>query len=138
MASGIPELPLPPMNPLVLPEAGLNNGDNFRASFKNIQVFYADEFKIDHLKVDLDKTHIELTLTFPRLRIRSQYTIDGKILILQLQGQGPADGNFSKNYAPGSAIQHNCLKTQQMASINNILIINNKTTSISSFKFTKN
>ncbi|XP_044268729.1 putative beta-carotene-binding protein [Tribolium madens] len=92
---GVPDLFIPPMDPLVIPQAGLNSGDNFKASFKNIQIYYADEFKIDHLKVDLNKVHIDLIVSFPRLRIKSTYNIDGRILILTLKGQGPADGNFT-------------------------------------------
>lgn len=95
---GVPDLFIPPMNPLVIPQAGLNSGDNFKASFKNIEVYYADEFKVDYLKVDLDKVFIDLMVSFPRLRIKSQYNIDGRILILTLKGQGPADGNFSEFY----------------------------------------
>ncbi|KAJ3654883.1 hypothetical protein Zmor_014036 [Zophobas morio] len=95
LALGVPELLLPPMDPLVLPEAGLSSGDNFKASFKNIQIYYANEFRIDNLNVNLDKYHIDLELSFPRLRILSQYNIDGRILVLQLHGHGPADGNFT-------------------------------------------
>jgi hypothetical protein len=96
MKDGIPELFIPPMSPLVLPQAGLDNGDNFKASFRNIEVYYVDEFRVDNLNVDLDNVNFDVAISFPRLRIKSQYNIDGKILILQLKGQGPADGNFSE------------------------------------------
>jgi hypothetical protein len=95
MKDGIPELFIPPMSPLVLPQAGLDNGDNFKASFRNIEVYYVDEFRVDNLNVDLDNVIFDVAISFPRLRIKSQYNIDGKILILQLKGQGPADGNFT-------------------------------------------
>jgi len=95
LLKGIPELLIPPMNPLVLPQAGLDNGNSFKATFRNIEVYYADEFNLQHLNVDLPNNHVELVLSFPRLRIKSQYDIDGRILILQIKGNGPADGNFT-------------------------------------------
>lgn len=38
MDKGIPELYVPPLDPLVIPEATLTSGSNFNATFKDIEV----------------------------------------------------------------------------------------------------
>ncbi|XP_045471924.1 protein takeout-like [Harmonia axyridis] len=95
LAEGIPEFQLPSMNPLMLSEASLETGENFKCSFKNIEVYYADEFVLKSVNVNLKKDQVDMTLRFPRLRIKSIYKVTGKLLILQLDGSGPADGNFT-------------------------------------------
>ncbi|XP_045471923.1 protein takeout-like [Harmonia axyridis] len=99
LKSGIPELGIPSLDPLTIPFAGLEAGPTFNASFRDIEVYYANEFKIDKFKLDLDKVDLDIGITFPKLRIKSKYAIDGKILFLELKGSGPADGNFTNVHA---------------------------------------
>lgn len=83
------------MDPLILPEISLNNGDSFIAKFKDVHIYQSNNFNLLDLDIDLEKNHLEMLLNFPRLRIQSQYEISGKILFLTLNGKGPADGNFT-------------------------------------------
>lgn len=96
LSAGIPELRLPPLSPLVFPYAALNTGNAFKASFKNITMYGMDNFELEYFSLDLENSQIELKLHFPVVRIKSIYTIKGDILILRLDGQGNADGNFSE------------------------------------------
>ncbi|XP_030766676.1 uncharacterized protein LOC115890550 [Sitophilus oryzae] len=95
LKKGIPELFIPSMDPLIIPEATLNSGDQFKATFRNIEMYHAENFKVDTFNFDLDHHHVDAKLTFPLLRIKSNYNINGRLLILQLNGQGPADGNYT-------------------------------------------
>lgn len=40
---------------------------------------------------------MEVKVKFPHVRIKSNYIVNGRILILNLDGRGPADGNYSKH-----------------------------------------
>ncbi|KAL3282197.1 hypothetical protein HHI36_005391 [Cryptolaemus montrouzieri] len=99
LKKGIPELGIPSLDPLIIPYAGLDTGRNFNASFKNIEIFNADEFIVDKFQADLDKVHLDIGVSFPRLRIKSQYSVNGRILFIELKGTGPADGNFTNVHA---------------------------------------
>ncbi|XP_044268732.1 uncharacterized protein LOC123013924 [Tribolium madens] len=92
---GIPEFGLPPMNPLILPQVSLENNDSFNAVFRNVEIFYLDELIIQDIDFNLNKNEFETKLIFPKLRIKSNYHIKGHILFFQLDGNGPADGNFT-------------------------------------------
>lgn len=87
---------IPSLNPLKLPGAGLDTGDAFKATFKDIEIYGAHDFILKKLDLDLENNKAAITLHFPVLRIRSVYTVTGRILILELNGFGKADGNFSK------------------------------------------
>ncbi|KAF4528888.1 hypothetical protein B566_EDAN017381 [Ephemera danica] len=68
----IPEFRIPPYDPLEIPRVQLDQGNGpvaFQATFIDLRV------------VDLDKLKLELRLFFPRLRIQSNYEVDGRVLV---------------------------------------------------------
>nr|CAH7720599.1 unnamed protein product [Callosobruchus chinensis] len=79
LKNGIPEMHIPSFNPLVISQATLNGGVNFEATFNNVR----------------EKFRFEIDIHFDRLRITSDYKINGRLLVLQLNGEGPADGNYT-------------------------------------------
>lgn len=87
---------IPPFEPMVIKSAALKDEKSFNASFENIRIFGLSDFKINSLDYDLDNDKVDIDLTFPLLRIYANYKIKGKILILQLNGFGTCDGNYSK------------------------------------------
>lgn len=95
---GVPELAIPPFNPLTIPEAHYNGG-SFNLTFRNIELYDLESFVIDDLYFDPSKPEFKLSVTIPRLRILAEYNVKGRVLLLQLDGKGPVDGNYSK-YIP--------------------------------------
>lgn len=96
LANGIKEMGIPPLEPLIVPEVSLDTGSTFAAKFKNLHVYYATEFVLKNAYMNLDEDSFKLALHFPRLRITSNYNINGRLLILDLNGSGKSDGNISK------------------------------------------
>lgn len=96
LPKGIKQMQIPPMEPLEIPKADLDTGSTLQAHFTNIKVYHSSEFDIRSLNVDLNNNKIVMRIFFPRMRIISDYKINGRLLILQLNGAGPADGNLSK------------------------------------------
>lgn len=93
--AGIPDLFIPPMDPLLISQASLNSGESFKATFTDIKVFNVDQFIIKDFEMDLDKNRVVIKISFPKLRIKSDYNINGRLLILSLNGKGAADGNYT-------------------------------------------
>nr|CAI5829277.1 unnamed protein product [Callosobruchus analis] len=95
-SQGIPEMSIPSMNPLEIPAASLNTGGNFKADFANLKIYGADKFQMKKVYLILkDKPHFELDLYFDNLRVIADYKMDGKILVLKLNGHGRMDANFT-------------------------------------------
>ncbi|XP_066247806.1 protein takeout-like [Euwallacea similis] len=95
MKAGVPQLLIPSLDPLIIPEATLSTGNDFKATFRNIRLYHIDSFVVDTFNIDIDNYTIDIKMHFPSLRIISNYTINGRILVLNLNGNGPADGNYT-------------------------------------------
>ncbi|KAL1490585.1 hypothetical protein ABEB36_013254 [Hypothenemus hampei] len=95
LINGIPEFRLPKMNPLILPEVGIDAGAGFIAKFENVEIYDADKFIIQKFNVKLNENKIKFDLSFPHIRIKARYFIFGKVMFFNLDGSGPADGNIS-------------------------------------------
>jgi len=64
--------------------------------FQDIHIYDADEFRLDQFDLDLEHHKVNISITFPRLRIKSTYNVNGKFLVVTFDEHGPADGNYSK------------------------------------------
>jgi len=99
LAKGIPEFRIPPYDPLMIPKVSLVQGEgpvSFKSDFNNMRTSGAKDVVVQQVEVDIKKLVVTLRLFFPTLRIQSNYSVDGRILVVPVQGNGYSDGNFSK------------------------------------------
>jgi len=97
LKEGIPELFIPSLYPLVIPPITVNTEDRVKVRFKDIQIFNADDFNVDQFDINLEHHRVDLSVKFPRLRIKSTYNVKGKFLFLTFDENGPADGNYTNS-----------------------------------------
>lgn len=88
---------IPSLDPLLVPHAELDTGETFKAIFDNILIYGLSNFTLKDLNLDLDGNVISIQLKFPKVRAMADYNIKGRILILQLNGAGKCEGNYSKS-----------------------------------------
>lgn len=98
LRDGIPEMHLPPIEPLLVPHAELDTGESFKATFDNFLVYGLTNYTLKNIDVDLDKNSVDLDLLFPFVRTTGDYKLKGRLLILQLNGFGKCDGNYSEHH----------------------------------------
>ncbi|XP_073973468.1 protein takeout-like [Rhodnius prolixus] len=85
---------LPVLDPLLIKRVSVSE-DNKRSVALNVTL---EDAKLKGLKnskvvkseIDLDKKHIQFSVTLPKLVVDSKYSISGKFLILPITGTGPA------------------------------------------------
>ncbi|KAJ8673670.1 hypothetical protein QAD02_004932 [Eretmocerus hayati] len=98
LSDGIPELDVPPCEPLHLSEIEISQATGpvaIRSIYHNIKIWGGTDFVLKSIKIDIDKDRIRLKLFIPRLEMQSEYKMDGKILMLPILGEGDAFGNFT-------------------------------------------
>ncbi|XP_066141348.1 protein takeout-like [Euwallacea fornicatus] len=95
LKKGIPDLFIPSLDPLLIPPTCVNEEDQVKVTFTDIHIFHADNFRMDQFDIDLDKKTVNISFTFPHLRIKSTYNVNGKFLVVTFDEKGPADGNYS-------------------------------------------
>lgn len=95
LIEGAPELTLPSFNPFRMPEVQLKNS-NFEINFKNLEL-YGTGIDIDTLQIEFkEHPQVHLIVTISNVGIISDYESSGKLLLLEMNGKGKANGNFSK------------------------------------------
>lgn len=102
--NGYPELGLPVLDPLSVAEMNIEQGTDQPVSIKlklwDAQLTGLSKLKfssITGLSKNSDKDKVELKFKIPVLSIRGKYKIDGKILVIPVQGNGNASLIFCKN-----------------------------------------
>lgn len=98
LAKGIPELNIPPMEPLPIGEIALKSGPeqtNIKANISNLKTYGASMFKILDLKPDAGKPRFLVQALVPTLYFEGDYDIDMNFLLIKYKGKGPITGNFT-------------------------------------------
>lgn len=99
LANGIPELLIPPLDPLEIPEINIKQNSGairLDSEYSNVIISGLSNFTIRDLHVDKTQHRFRIDLWFPMLQMKANYNINGKVLLLALNGTGPCTGNFSK------------------------------------------
>ncbi|XP_070527945.1 uncharacterized protein [Cardiocondyla obscurior] len=97
LKTGIPELEVPPIEPLILKHVRLQRGPQaakLDITLTNIQVYGPSTFKIRDLKIDPENVLITFKVNFDKLEFRGKYKINAQILLLRLIGEGGLTGTF--------------------------------------------
>ncbi|XP_076644822.1 circadian clock-controlled protein daywake [Halictus rubicundus] len=92
---GVPEYKLPSLEPLKLKELVSTSGNNLNLKLKNVDVYGASNFSVTKIRANIDTLRFVIELDLPNLALEGDYEIDGKVILLRLQGSGPVFGNFT-------------------------------------------
>ncbi|KAJ9577484.1 hypothetical protein L9F63_005985 [Diploptera punctata] len=95
LLKGIPELQVPPIEPLRLPEVVVAQGGGIKAVGKDVDVGGPGSFIIKKLKLHEypDKYEIDIGVDLPFLTFDGQYEVNGRLLVVPLNGKGPVHAN---------------------------------------------
>ncbi|XP_001607814.1 putative beta-carotene-binding protein [Nasonia vitripennis] len=98
LATGIPELEAPAIEPLNLDQIRLLRGPTgarLDINVTGLQVFGPSSFKIRDLKADTNDVKFTFRVSFGKLQFKGKYSIDARLLLLRLAGSGDLTGNFT-------------------------------------------
>ncbi|KAL5278517.1 hypothetical protein ACFFRR_003257 [Megaselia abdita] len=98
LSKGIPELFIPPLDPLHIPEVTLEENSGavvFSSSYKNISVKGLSRFGISSVEVNPKIPEFRFKFYFPEIQIKANYSVTGKIMLMPLQGDGLVRANFT-------------------------------------------
>lgn len=99
LSEGIPELLVPPCEPLTIPKINIKQNAGairMESEYSNVSVSGLSNFTLRSVRVDTINNKFRINLWFPALKMTANYHIHGKLLLMSLAGNGPCTGNFSK------------------------------------------
>lgn len=94
---GIASLKLPALDPLLLPSLTVDRSLEalkIRANMTQVRVYGASNFLVDDLKADPKALSVDLRVTLPYIHVKGDYDVQGRLLLLPLNGVGNFKGNF--------------------------------------------
>ena len=107
---------IPNLNPLTLYNFQVDSGSRtvgIKLVFKEAYIHGLAEADIKATRLDLNKKHVEFDILFPHFYITGDYDISGRVLVLPIQGKGPANITLSKWLSFNPRISH----------INSVLVV---------------
>ncbi|KAF7992326.1 hypothetical protein HCN44_001651 [Aphidius gifuensis] len=91
LINGISELDLPPIEPLIIPELKMQNGQGgvrVIARFSNISAIGPGNYTIRKVRSDLKSLRLDLHLNIPRIELQGHYEVAGNVLVFPIQSHG--------------------------------------------------
>ncbi|XP_043795180.1 circadian clock-controlled protein daywake-like [Apis laboriosa] len=98
LANGIPSLKLPALDPLFLPSLTVDRNLEtlkIKANMSQIRVYGATNFAIDDLKANPNDLSVNIKVRLPHVHMNGNYDVQGRLLLLPLNGAGNFRGNFT-------------------------------------------
>ncbi|GLG92741.1 Circadian clock-controlled protein [Gryllus bimaculatus] len=91
LQKGIPELQLPPLEPMRVDNLAMENGNGavrVRAVFSDVDVRGASNYTVEGVKADVSAYRIEMTLGLPRIETAGRYEVSGNVLLFPVRSRG--------------------------------------------------
>lgn len=88
LRQGIPELDIPPVEPLKISQIQLTDQPNFKAIATDINLLGLLSYKINYLHLDMEKQEVNIDTVFNHIKLNAMYEINAKIIV-PIVGKGP-------------------------------------------------
>lgn len=105
LGEGYPKLRIPAIEPFELPSLEIDHGKgsskavSIDLKLKDVKIMGLTSAVIDSLKIDVDNYKLNGKIGFSKpLEITGQYTVNGKVLVLPITGNGACNLVLSKYY----------------------------------------
>lgn len=98
LLKGIPEMGLPSVDPLTIPKIDLQTGNgtalNMDITLTDLMFSGGINFEFSNVDIDLETGKFNMEITFPDLKMVSNYEAKGRVLVVQINANGKAHGEF--------------------------------------------
>lgn len=88
LREGIPELDVPPLEPLFLEKFPIAETEKFQAHADNVTLRGLSNFEVKSFHDDREKMQLNIEVVFKRIELDADYDIDAKIIV-PIKGKGP-------------------------------------------------
>ncbi|KAJ3618211.1 hypothetical protein MTP99_006233 [Tenebrio molitor] len=111
LSKSFDEVNLPSLEPLWIPQLTIVGGGSVAVTqnYKNCKIFGLSKMKLDKAEVDFDKKIFEFSGIVPEFILEGEYMLDGKVLLLPVQGVGNSTATM-KNLSLGGSMKYEEVK----------------------------
>lgn len=97
LSEGIPELLVPPCEPLNIPKINIKQNAGairMESDYTDVSVSGLSNFTLRSVRIDTKNNKFRVNLWFPALKMTANYHIHGKLLLMSLAGERILHGQF--------------------------------------------
>ncbi|XP_066907545.1 circadian clock-controlled protein daywake [Halyomorpha halys] len=88
LIEGMPEMKVPPIEPLIIDEPIANEGTGLKVVTKNLKAWGGSNYTLKNLDIDPLKPKFNFHLNIPHLKVEGVFDVDGKIIMIPVKGNG--------------------------------------------------
>ncbi|XP_066598657.1 circadian clock-controlled protein daywake-like [Prorops nasuta] len=102
LRKGVPSLKLPALDPLFLPSLTVDRNLEslkIKANMSQIRVYGATNYIVDEIRANPDDLTVAIKVQLPHVHVKGDYDVQGRLLLLPLNGAGNFRGNFTNTQA---------------------------------------
>ncbi|XP_053694827.1 uncharacterized protein LOC128742478 [Sabethes cyaneus] len=89
----------PPLDPIRIDRMAIDHGTGFRATLSNVTIEGAGAFSIRRVKLNVEEKMFNVSVRIPSMLVNGQYTLDMRLLLLRITGQGDFDLQLNNTIA---------------------------------------
>lgn len=106
LSTGIPELSLPPLEPMYIKTIEFRQGDGpvtIQSTFNEVTVTGLSNFTTNYINADPVRQELTVALYVPEMKVTGLYTLDGQVFLFPARGSGEFWANFRGVDAQGTS-----------------------------------
>ncbi|XP_025834597.1 protein takeout isoform X2 [Agrilus planipennis] len=95
IAAGVPEYNIPSLEPLIMDQLISEDLSGIHIEAKDVKAWGCSKYFVRNNSVDVENQKYQLDVYLPELQIEAYYTVDGKLLLMPVKGEGPMKANIT-------------------------------------------
>ncbi|GJQ84867.1 hypothetical protein Trydic_g487 [Trypoxylus dichotomus] len=95
LVTGSPEYNIPSVEPLIIEDLIKDESSGLTITTTDVKAYGGSDFIVNSISVDPDQVKVTVEVELPQLRIEARYSVQGKLVILQVKGSGKFYGNIT-------------------------------------------
>ncbi|XP_058816086.1 uncharacterized protein LOC131679390 [Topomyia yanbarensis] len=81
----------PPLEPIFIDRMHIDHGPSFQATLSNVTIKGSGDFSIRRVRLGIDDKMMNVSVKLPIMLVNGQYSLDMRLLLLRITGQGDFD-----------------------------------------------
>ncbi|XP_023025365.2 circadian clock-controlled protein daywake [Leptinotarsa decemlineata] len=99
LVDGVPDYRIPSLEPLVMKDFFSEEAAGMKIMVDDVKAWGCTDYFVRGINVNLDTHLFTLYIDIPKLRIEAHYTVDGKLLVMPVKGNGNLETNITDIHA---------------------------------------
>ncbi|XP_017780980.1 PREDICTED: uncharacterized protein LOC108565842 [Nicrophorus vespilloides] len=95
LKKGVPEHNIPSVEPIIIKDLISEQSGGLKITTSDVVAYGGGDYIVNDLKVDMENHRFEIDVLLPKLIVDAKYTLDGKLVLVPIKGNGDFHANLT-------------------------------------------